>query len=70
MSLHFAAEAMTALHWNRLSDRIGRKPVLLLCLAGAVFSMVLFGISRSFGAIIFRCLLVLRSPLTARFLSV
>jgi MFS family permease len=70
MSLHFAAEAVTALPWSRLSDHIGRKPVLLFSLAGALFSIVLFGISRSFGAIIFRCLLVLRSSLTARVLSV
>src|SRR6266850_4995366 len=25
-SLHFAAEALTTLHWSRLSDRIGRSP--------------------------------------------
>jgi hypothetical protein len=70
MSLHFTAEAVTALRWNRLSDHIGRNPVVLLCLEGAVVSIVLFGLFHSFGAIIFRCLLVLRSPLTARFLSV
>jgi hypothetical protein len=64
MSLHFTAEAVTALRWNRLSDHIGRNPVVLLYLEGAVVSIVLFGLFRSFGAIIFRCLLVLRSPLT------
>jgi MFS family permease len=54
-SLHFAAEALTTLHWSRLSDRIGRKPVLLSCLAGTIVSMLLFGLSRSFWAILLRC---------------
>ncbi|KAI0290669.1 MFS general substrate transporter [Russula brevipes] len=57
ISLHFAAEAVTALHWNRLSDHIGRKPVLLSCLAGTTISIILFGLSRSFWAIVLsRCL--------------
>ncbi|KAH9955872.1 MFS general substrate transporter [Russula dissimulans] len=57
VSLHFLSEAITAFYWNRLSDHIGRKPVLLACLAGTAVSMVLFGLSRSFGAIVFcRCL--------------
>ena len=53
-SLHFAAEAATALHWNRLSDHIGRKPILLSCLAGTIVSILLFGLSRSFWTILFR----------------
>jgi len=57
VSLHYVAEAITVFHWNRLSDHIGRKPVLLACLGGVIVSMVLFGLSRSFGAIVFsRCL--------------
>src|SRR6267142_1946052 len=56
MSLHYVAEAVTVLHWNRLSDHIGRKPVLLCCLAGTTISMVLFGFSRSFRLIVFRYL--------------
>jgi hypothetical protein len=56
-SLHFAAEGLTTLHWSRLSDRIGRKPVLLSCLAGTIVSMFLFGLSRSFWAILLRCTL-------------
>ena len=51
------------LYWNRLSDHIGRKPVLLCCLAGTTASVVLFGFSRSFGAILFRCHLPIRNPL-------
>ena len=56
MSLHYVAEAVTVLHWNRLSDYIGRKPVLLCCLAGTTISMVLFGFSRSFRMIALRYL--------------
>ncbi|KAH8985291.1 MFS general substrate transporter [Lactarius akahatsu] len=32
-SLHYAADAATSLQWNRLSDHVGRKPVLLSCIA-------------------------------------
>jgi MFS family permease len=56
MSLHFAAGAVTAFHWSLLSDHIGRKAVLLTTLAGTAFSVILFGFSRSFWAILFRCL--------------
>ena len=55
MSLHYATEAVTTLYWNRLSDHIGRKPVMLCCLAGTTASVVLFGLSRSFWTIVFRC---------------
>ena len=55
MSLHYASEAVTVLYWNRLSDHIGRKPVLLCCLAGTTASIVLFGLSRSFWTIVLRC---------------
>ncbi|KAH9023396.1 MFS general substrate transporter [Lactarius pseudohatsudake] len=53
VSTHFAAEAATVLHWNRLSDHIGRKPVLLLCLIGVIVSVIVFGLSRSFWALVF-----------------
>ncbi|KAI9443934.1 MFS general substrate transporter [Lactarius indigo] len=57
VSLYFAAEAVTVLQWSRLSDYIGRKPVLLCGLLGTVLSSVLFGLSRSFSALVFsRCL--------------
>ncbi|KAI9443984.1 MFS general substrate transporter [Lactarius indigo] len=52
VSAHYAAEAVTVLHWNRLSDHIGRKPVLLLCLMGVTVSVVAFGLSRSFWALV------------------
>ncbi|KAJ2934959.1 hypothetical protein H1R20_g2101, partial [Candolleomyces eurysporus] len=56
-SLFFATEAMTVLQWSRVSDRIGRKPVLLLGLVGTILSMLSFGLSRTFWALVVsRCL--------------
>lgn len=37
------AEAMMGMYWGGLSDRIGRKPVLLIGCAGTLFSMVVLG---------------------------
>ncbi|KAN0136088.1 major facilitator superfamily [Lactarius tabidus] len=57
MSLHYATEAATAFQWNRLSDHIGRRPVLLTCLAGTTIAVLLFGLSHSFLALVLsRCL--------------
>ncbi|KAH9059729.1 MFS general substrate transporter [Lactarius vividus] len=57
VSLYFAAEAVTVLQWSRLSDYIGRKPVLLCGLLGTIVSSLLFGLSRSFWALVLsRCL--------------
>ncbi|KAI9511010.1 MFS general substrate transporter [Russula earlei] len=57
MSLYFSAEAVTVLQWNRLSDHIGRKPVLLLGVLGTIISITSFGLSRSFWALaLCRCL--------------
>ena len=55
MSLYFAAEAVTVLQWSRLSDHVGRKPVLLCGLIGTLVASILFGLSRSFSALVFRC---------------
>ncbi|KAJ7185424.1 major facilitator superfamily transporter [Mycena filopes] len=56
-SLFFATEALTVLHWSRASDRVGRKPILLLGLLGTSISMLLFGLSRTFWALVAsRCL--------------
>lgn len=54
MSLHYATEAATVLQWSRFSDYIGRKPILLLSLVGSVVSTLLFGLCRSFWALVLR----------------
>ena len=41
------AEFSAGVVWGRLSDRIGRKPVLIGGLAGTALSMILFGFARS-----------------------
>lgn len=38
--------------WGRLSDRVGRKPVLIASMCGLCISMNFFGLSRSFAALI------------------
>jgi MFS family permease len=53
-SLFYVAEASTVLQWGRVSDRIGRKPVLLIGLMGTVLSMLCFGLSRTFTALVLR----------------
>jgi MFS family permease len=56
-SLFFATEAITVLQWGRVSDRVGRKPVLLVGLFGIVLSMLSFGLSRTFWMLVIsRCL--------------
>ncbi|THU83159.1 MFS general substrate transporter [Dendrothele bispora CBS 962.96] len=56
-SLFFATEALTVLQWSRASDHIGRKPVLMIGLAGSMISMLCFGLSRTFWALVIsRCL--------------
>jgi MFS family permease len=47
------AEFSTGMMWGRLSDRIGRKPVLLMGLAGTGVSMLIFGFSPSLPVAIF-----------------
>ena len=55
----FAAEAVTVLQWSRISNRVGRKPILLYGLLGTIVSSLLFGLSRSLLALVFRCVQLL-----------
>ncbi|KAG1767177.1 MFS general substrate transporter [Suillus placidus] len=56
-SLFFITESLTALKWSRLSDRIGRKPVLMIGLFGMGLSMLCFGLSTSFWTLVVsRCI--------------
>lgn len=55
-SVFFFAEAATVFQWGWLSDRIGRRPVLLLGPLGLTFAMLKFGISTSFWSLVWtRC---------------
>ncbi|KAJ2540459.1 hypothetical protein EV175_006230 [Coemansia sp. RSA 1933] len=55
-SYHFI-RTVTIMYWGILSDRIGRRPVLLLGLLGDLLTFALFGVSKSFTwAIVVRCL--------------
>ncbi|KIJ62761.1 hypothetical protein HYDPIDRAFT_93712, partial [Hydnomerulius pinastri MD-312] len=56
-SLFFLTQAATVLQWSRLSDYIGRKPVILIGLFGLSISNIAFGLSRTFGTLIIsRCI--------------
>lgn len=46
-------QMLSALAWNWLSDRIGRRPVLLVGLFGSAMTCLLFGFVNSFGAAVF-----------------
>ncbi|KAH9030854.1 MFS general substrate transporter [Lactarius deliciosus] len=57
VSLYYVVGAVTSFQWNRLSDHVGRKPVLLSCLVGTTLATLLFGLSRSFWTLVLsRCL--------------
>ncbi|KAF9526687.1 member of major facilitator superfamily multidrug-resistance, DHA1 sub-family [Crepidotus variabilis] len=51
-SFFFLTQACTVLHWSRLSDSIGRKPVILCGLVGLSLSTYCFGLSRSFWGLV------------------
>ncbi|KAH9926833.1 MFS general substrate transporter [Amylocystis lapponica] len=52
-SLFFATQAVTVLHWSRISDHVGRRPVIMTGLLGLSMSMYCFGLSRTFWGLVF-----------------
>ncbi|THH19030.1 hypothetical protein EW146_g2063 [Bondarzewia mesenterica] len=44
----FVGEAVTVVHWGRASDRIGRKPILIMGLVILAASMFSFGLSKGY----------------------
>lgn len=57
-SIFYLTEVVFVIHWSRLSDYIGRKPVLLIGMAGATVSMICFGLSKKFWQLVLsRCIL-------------
>ncbi|KAJ3998872.1 major facilitator superfamily domain-containing protein [Lentinula boryana] len=56
-SLFSVTQALTVLYWSRLSDRVGRKPIILIGLLGSTLSTACFGVSTTFwGLILSRCI--------------
>ncbi|KAH8099993.1 MFS general substrate transporter [Cristinia sonorae] len=56
-SIFFATQALTVLHWSRLSDHLGRKPIIMTGLFGLSLSMYSFGLSKTYwGAVVSRSL--------------
>ncbi|KAH9954790.1 MFS general substrate transporter [Lactifluus volemus] len=52
-SICFSTHALTVLHWSRLSDAVGRKPIILIGLFGLSLSMYSFGLSTTYRGAIF-----------------
>lgn len=48
VSAYAVAEAMTAMIWGAISDRYGRKPVVLIGLGGVALSSLIFGLSKHY----------------------
>ncbi|GAB5591317.1 hypothetical protein Unana1_06217 [Umbelopsis nana] len=56
-SAYFLAQFLTSIPWGSLSDRYGRRPVLLIGLIGNTITMLMFGLSPNLVmAVLSRCL--------------
>ncbi|KAF7317141.1 Major facilitator superfamily multidrug-resistance DHA1 sub-family [Mycena chlorophos] len=53
-ALFFLTEAISALQWSRASDRVGRKPILLIGSFGTALSIFAFGLSKTFLTLVIR----------------
>ena len=42
------AESLTGMFWGELSDRVGRKPILLTGCAGTIVSLLIVGLSTNY----------------------
>jgi MFS family permease len=51
-SIFFATQALTVMYWSRISDYLGRKPIILIGLAGLSLSMFCFGLSKTFWSLV------------------
>ena len=48
VSAYAFGEVLTAVIWGAVSDRVGRKPIVLSGLVGVAISCVMFGLARSY----------------------
>jgi MFS transporter, DHA1 family, tetracycline resistance protein len=48
LSVYSFMQFIFAPFWGRLSDRYGRRPILLFCLVGEFFSYIAFGLARNY----------------------
>src|SRR5579862_1885337 len=51
IAVYSAMQFLAAPWWGRLSDRIGRRPVLLVSLAGSTLSYLLFALADTIGVL-------------------
>ncbi|KAJ2596046.1 hypothetical protein EV177_008014 [Coemansia sp. RSA 1804] len=48
-------QALTIMHWGRLSDRIGRRPILYIGLTGTIISNLVLGLTNSYWVALAAC---------------
>jgi predicted MFS family arabinose efflux permease len=51
LASHAAMQFLFSPAWGRLSDRIGRRPVMLITIAGTAISLLLLGLAQSFAQV-------------------
>ncbi|KZP15402.1 MFS general substrate transporter [Athelia psychrophila] len=52
-SLSYAGEALMVFQWGRLSDRFGRKPILILCTVGLTSTLIGLGFATTYSQLVF-----------------